>query len=148
MCGNGIRCLARFIRDSGISDAESLQIETDSGIRETRWLGGGLVEADLLEPDLRARSIPTTLASEEEPVLELSLRIPGFDNVKVSCVNVGNPHAVVFIDDFDTWDESLLPEIARHPDFPEGVNAHAAQVITPDRVRIRTWERGAGWTLA
>jgi diaminopimelate epimerase len=146
MCGNGIRCLAQFIWDAGISDARRLRIETDTGIRQTHRLGDGLIEADLLEPDLSATAIPTTLAPAGEPVLNEDL--PGIESVKLSCVSVGNPHAIVFVDDLDAFGDQLLPEIATHAAFPEGVNAHAAQIIAPDRVRIRTWERGAGWTLA
>jgi diaminopimelate epimerase len=149
MCGNGIRCLARFVRDAGISTAETLRVETDSGVRQTRWLErGDLIEADLLEPDLRAGSIPTTLAREHASVIGTTIRLARGSNLELSCVSVGNPHAVIFVEALDAFDDSLLPEIAQHPAFPEGVNVHAAEVITPERARIRTWERGAGWTLA
>lgn len=151
MCGNGIRCFARHVHDTQASHPETLMIETDAGPRRTRWLGGvdELVEADLLEPDLAARAIPTTLAPPEEPVLERPLDLGAQGSVQVCCVSVGNPHAVVFVPDLEAVDMGRLGSaIERHSVFPEGVNVHAAQVLGRERARIRTWERGAGLTLA
>jgi diaminopimelate epimerase len=147
MCGNGIRCLARYIHDRGLSSGDLLRIETDVGVRQTRRVNDEAVEADMLEPDLRALSIPTTLGPADA-VIDAALILDEGDSVRVSCVSVGNPHAVIFVEDLAALGDYLLPSIARHPAFPEGVNAHAVQILTPDRVRIRTWERGAGWTLA
>ncbi|HTE84714.1 MAG TPA: diaminopimelate epimerase [Dehalococcoidia bacterium] len=151
MCGNGIRCFARYVRDAGICAADPLRIQTDAGVRETRWIGGDdvLIEADLLEPDLRASAIPTTLAAPAERVLDVPLNFGALGTVRVSCVSVGNPHGVFFVDHLDSADMRLLgPAIERHAAFPEGVNVHAAQVLSADRARISTWERGAGLTLA
>jgi diaminopimelate epimerase len=150
MCGNGIRCLARHVRAAGISSADPLRVETDAGVRETRWLEGGrLIEVDLLEPVLDAGAIPTTLASEDTGVLDVALDIGYLGTVAVSCVSVGNPHAVIFVDDLAAADLAQIgPAVEQHPAFPEGVNVHLAQVLSPDRARIRTWERGAGLTLA
>jgi diaminopimelate epimerase len=149
MCGNGIRCFARFVRDSGISGANRLAIETDVGVRETRSLEDGLVEADLLAPNLRAAAIPTTLAPPEEPAFDRPLGLGPLGTVSVSCVSVGNSHAVFFVDDLDAVPmERFGPAIEHHPAFPEGVNVHAVQILSPDRAQIRTWERGAGLTLA
>lgn len=151
MCGNGIRCLARYVRDAGVSTSEPLCVETDAGLRQTRWLGGDdeLIEADLLAPDLRAMAIPTTLAPPNERVLNHALDLGSLGSLRISCVSVGNPHAVFFVDDLDATPMDLLgPAIEHHAAFPEGVNVHAAQVLAPDRARIKTWERGAGLTLA
>jgi diaminopimelate epimerase len=151
MCGNGIRCLARYVRDTGLCAADPLRIQTDVGIRETRWLGGPdeLIEVDLLAPDLRAAAIPTILAAPDASVLNVPIDLGNLGTVRVSCVSVGNPHAVFFVDDLDAAPMELLgPAIEHHPAFPEGVNVHAAQVISPGHAHIRTWERGAGPTLA
>lgn len=148
-CGNGIRCLDRFVRDEGMSSANPLRIETDAGLRETRLLEDGSVEADLLEPDLRAGSIPTTLALPDQPVLDTPLDLGPLGSVRVSCVSVGNPHAVFFVEDLArTPLDRLGPAIEHHHAFPEGVNVHAVQVLSPDSAQIRTWERGAGLSLA
>ncbi len=149
MCGNGIRCVARFVWDTGISTANPLCVETDAGVREVRRLDDGLIEADLLAPELRAAAIPTTLAERDGRVLDRPLDLGPAGKIRVSCVSVGNPHAIFFTDEIDAVDVTVLgPLIERHIAFPEGVNVHAAQVLAPGRARIRTWERGAGLTLA
>jgi diaminopimelate epimerase len=151
MCGNGIRCLARFVRDSAISRTSSLRVETDSGVRETRMLAGAddLIEVDLLQPDLRAAAIPTTLEVTGDGVLDCPLDLGELGLFRVSCVSVGNPHAVLLVDDLDAIDMTAVgPAIEQHAAFPEGVNVHAVEVLTRDRARIATWERGAGLTLA
>jgi diaminopimelate epimerase len=149
MCGNGIRCLARYAWDTGISAADPLQVETDAGVRAVRHLDGELIEADLLAPALRAAAIPTTLAAADERVLDQPLDLGPAGAVRISCVSVGNPHAVFFVDDLDALAMDVLGRaIEHHPAFPQGVNVHAAQALAPDRARIRTWERGAGLTLA
>ncbi|MGI8552049.1 MAG: diaminopimelate epimerase [Dehalococcoidia bacterium] len=151
MCGNGIRCLGRYARDTGLWNGTLLQVETSVGVRELRWLEGddGLITADLDAPNLSAASIPTTLGAPEERVLAKPLHLLDGSKVDVSCVSVGNPHVVVFVDDLAVVQmERLGPAIERHPSFPEGVNVHAAQVLSRSRARIFTWERGAGLTLA
>lgn len=151
MCGNGIRCFARFVRDAGLNGSDALRIETDAGVRETRWLGGPeqSILADLLQPDLRARAIPTMLASPDASVLDVPLDLGPAGRVRVSCVSVGNPHAVIFVDDVEAIDMARLgAAVEHHPAFPEGVNVHVAAVRSGDRARMRTWERGAGLTLA
>ena len=151
MCGNGIRCLARYLHDVDPSMPQALTIETDVGLRRTRWLdsGSGVVEADLDEPDLQPTAIPTTLGNGNGPVLNQPLDLGGPGMVLVSCVSVGNPHAVIFAEDLQTADmQSLGAAVERHPAFPNGVNVHAAQILGLDRARIVTWERGAGLTLA
>jgi diaminopimelate epimerase len=148
-CGNGIRCLARFLLTSEICKTNPIRIETDVGIRETHLLEDGSIEADLLIPDMRAASIPTGLAASDEPVLDCPLELGVSGAVRVSCVNVGNPHAVFFVDDLAATPlQTLGPAIERHPAFPEGVNVHAVQILSADSIQIRTWERGAGLSLA
>jgi diaminopimelate epimerase len=149
MCGNGIRCLARFVRDAGISAVEPLRVETDAGVRETSRLSEDIFAVDLLQPDLRPEAIPTDLRRQSQSSWAASLELGALGTVQLSCVSVGNPHAVFFVDDLDAVPMELLgPAIEHHSSFPEGVNVHAAQVLAPDRARIRTWERGAGLTLA
>jgi diaminopimelate epimerase len=151
MCGNGIRCLARHLHDSDSSLPQTLRIETDAGVRETRWLGDSAesIEADLHEPDLRASAIPTDLAEPGATVLDAPLNLGRLGTLDVSCVSVGNPHAVTFVPELGRVDMGALGyAIEHHAAFPSGVNVHAAQIIDRGRARIRTWERGAGLTLA
>lgn len=166
ICGNGIRCLGRYARDAGIWQGETLSVESAIGVRALRWLDGAegseSIEADLLQPDLRAAAIPTTLALPAQPVLDQPLDLslsPDWRSadsshpiLRVSCVSVGNPHAVIFEDsDPDRGLAPLArlgPLVEHHPSFPEGVNVHIARVLAPDRVQLETWERGAGPSLA
>jgi diaminopimelate epimerase len=151
MCGNGLRCLARYAHDHNLASSDALSVETDAGVRQTRWLGGPeeLIVADLSEPDLRAAAIPTSLAAPGDEVLQRPLELGSLGRPLVSCVSVGNPHAIVFVDDLAAIDMAALgAAIEHHPAFPQGVNVHAAQVCSPHLARIRTWERGAGLTLA
>jgi len=151
MCGNGIRCLARHLHDLERSLPDVLRVETDAGVRETRWLGGpgGLIEAGLHEPDLRAAAIPTDLKGPDESVLDAPLELGPLGSAAVSCVSVGNPHAVMFVADLDHTDMAALGwAVEHHPAFPSGVNVHAAQILSRNRARLRTWERGTGLTLA
>jgi diaminopimelate epimerase len=151
MCGNGIRCLTRYLHDTSPRHPRIMRVETDAGVRDVEWLGGRdqLLEADLLAPDLRAGAIPTTLADPERAVIEQPLDLGTLGRVTVTCVNVGNPHAVIFVPDLESIDMHTLGNaVEHHPAFPEGVNVQVAQVLGRDRALLRTWERGAGLTLA
>lgn len=133
MCGNGLRCLARFARDLGHAARDSFAIETDAGVRRVDLLSGDVVRAAI---GAVAVAPPRTVSIAGQP-LEL---IAG---------DAGNPHAVVFVADVERADvERLGAALQRHPDFPGGVNVEFVQTVAQDRLRQRTFERGSGETLA
>lgn len=150
MCGNGIRCVAKYVYDHGICPQHRLQVETGAGVLsldlETE---GGVVErvrVNMGEPILDAARIPTTLA--ETPVVGAALDIEG-TSLAATCISMGNPHCVIFVDRIT--DEMVLrwgPQIEVDPRFPSRVNVEFVQVLSSGEVRQRTWERGSGETLA
>src|SRR5262249_47894200 len=150
MCGNGVRCVAKFIHDRGIARKDRVTIETGRGVLalELEVEGGRArrVRVDMGAPILRSADIPTTLPGD--PPVEVPVRVGGQD-VKVTAVSMGNPHATAYVDDVAAFPfESLGPLLERHEAFPRRVNAHFVQVLGPGEVRMRTWERGSGITLA
>lgn len=155
MCGNGIRCFARFVYEQGLWDGRGeLSILTDSGLRTTEILdptpGHFLVRANLKAPRLDPAAVPTTLAptTADGLVLDAPLDVDGV-TVRVTTLSLGNPHAVVFVDDLAAVNLSDLgPRLERHPVFPDRTNAHFVEIVDGATLRMRTWERGAGLTLA
>jgi diaminopimelate epimerase len=148
MCANGIRCLFQFVRDHGHTSADEIAVETLSGIVRPRFAGPGRVKVDMGRPVLEPARIPTSLGSGEGPVLDAPLELPG-TTIRVSCVSMGNPHAVVFVEDPDLAPVAELgPVIEHHPAFPKRVNVEFAAPVSRSRIRQRTWERGSGETLA
>ncbi len=150
MCGNGIRCVAKFLCDHGICTKDQLQIETGAGVLSLDLqIVDGLVQqvkVDMGEPILEAASIPTTLPGS--PVVDVELQI-GEHCLKATCVSMGNPHCVVFVD--HATDDLVLglgPKIEVDPRFPARVNVEFIEVLGPGEVRQRTWERGSGETWA
>lgn len=137
MCGNGIRCVGKLVYDKGYTDKKHLRIETLSGIRTL----------DLQVADGKVKSVAVDMGkvviSEE---LTLSV-----DGAKAACipVSMGNPHAVLFVDDMDTAPLTTLgPKIERHEAFSDGVNVEFVQVLGENELRMRVWERGSGATMA
>lgn len=155
MCGNGIRCFTRFVYEQGLWDGRGeLSIMTDSGLRTTELLdptpGHCLVRANLKAPRLDPAAVPTTLAptTADGLVLDAPLDVDGV-TVRVTTLSLGNPHAVVFVADLDGLDpRDLGPRLERHPVFPDRTNVHFVAVVDGATLRMRTWERGAGLTLA
>lgn len=144
MCGNGIRCLALYLIRSGASSRQSLTIETLAGIIRPTILGE-LVEVDMGEPELNGKKIPSTL---EGKIINHPLELDGKE-YKVTCVSMGNPHCVLFVDDVDEIPVSVLgPALEYHPLFPNRINAEFLQVLKPNELKMRVWERGAGETMA
>jgi len=150
MCGNGIRCVAKFLYDHGLVRNTNLNVETGRGVLTLQLeLHGGSVRqvrVDMGEPVLDAKRIPTTLAGN--PPLDVPLAVAD-RTFRVTCVSMGNPHCVTFV---DTLDDSLVlgvgPKIEHHTAFPRRVNAEFVRVNSPDDVSVRVWERGSGETLA
>ncbi|MCG8591395.1 MAG: diaminopimelate epimerase [Proteobacteria bacterium] len=148
MCANGIRAFFKYLRDHGHTDAEEVGVETLSGVVRPRFAGDNRVRVDMGQPVLAPAKIPTRLGEGEGPVLDVPLEISG-RRFSVSSVSMGNPHAVLEVDDVDAFPvESIGPEIEHHPAFPNRVNVEFIQVLDRARVRQRTWERGTGETLA
>jgi diaminopimelate epimerase len=148
MCANGIRCLYKYLRDRGHTDADEIGVETLSGVVRPRWAGEGRVAVDMGRPVLEPARIPTTLGRGEGPVLDAPLEVEG-ETLAVSSVSMGNPHAVIIVPDPDAAPvERLGPLIERHPAFPNRVNVEFVTPPTRGRIRQRTWERGTGETLA
>jgi diaminopimelate epimerase len=150
MCGNGIRCVAKYLYDHGLVRKRVLSVETARGILslevEAHQGCVSQVRVDMAEPILHAASIPTTLAGE--PPLDTALDVGGI-GLRVTCVSMGNPHCVVFVDELtDDLVLGLGRQIEKHPAFPRRTNAEFVKVNSPDQVLVRVWERGSGETLA
>ena len=155
MCGNGIRCFVRFGLDSfALDDARSsFDIETASGVLNVRPIreGGVMTRASVSmgEPELRPSRVPVAAPDDMERVLNYPLAVDGSD-ILVSCVSMGNPHAVAFLDDpVDDYELTRIgPMVENHPFFPDRVNYEIVNVLSRDRMKVRVWERGSGITLA
>jgi diaminopimelate epimerase len=150
MCGNGIRCVAKYVYDHGIARKETLRIETARGVLELRLaiLGGKVasVRVNMGPPILKAAEIPTRLPGD--PPIQVPLDVAG-RQLNVTCVSMGNPHCVAFVDEIT--DDLVLrvgPQIERHPAFPKRVNAEFIQIVSPTETIMRVWERGSGETMA
>ncbi len=148
MCANGIRCFYKYLWDSGHTSAREIRVETLSGVVRPRWAGPDLVSVDMGRPILAPAKIPTRLGSGDGPVLDVPLEVQG-EWLRISSVSMGNPHAVVCVDDPDTAQvEKLGPAIEHHEAFPNRVNVEFITPVGRSLLRQRTWERGAGETLA
>ena len=157
MCGNGIRCVAKYVYDYCIARKKALTIETGAGVLALELHVGSdgrvnRVRVDMGEPRLRAEEIPVKLAGNEgdqgDRAVSAVIEVAG-GRYEMTCVNMGNPHAVLFVDDVAAVDLARVgPRIETDPVFPERTNVHFVQVHSPGEVTMRTWERGSGMTLA
>ncbi len=150
MCGNGIRCVAKFVHDHGIARKPALSIETGRGVLELElFLQAGKVErvrVDMGEPIVKAEVIPTGLPGN--PPLDAFLDVAGHA-FQVTGVSMGNPHCVIFVDAItDHLVHQIGPQIETHPLFPRRTNVEFVRVQSPTEVEMRVWERGSGETLA
>ncbi|MGE0756584.1 MAG: diaminopimelate epimerase [Pirellulaceae bacterium] len=156
MCGNGIRCFAKYIYDHGIAPRDRLHVETGHGVLALDVVGKvqgkvNRIRVDMGEPILEAAKIPTRLPGD--PVVNRELEVAG-RRLQVTCVSMGNPHCVVFMDPANGLglnDDLVLgvgPQIETHPLFPARVNVEFVEVLGRGEVRQRTWERGSGETWA
>jgi diaminopimelate epimerase len=155
MCANGIRAFYKYLRDHGLTSRDEIGVETLSGVVRPRWAGTDRgaagtdrVTVDMGRPILEPVKIPTTLGAGDGPLLDVPLEIDG-TTLALSAVSMGNPHAVVFVDDPDAAPvERWGRAIESHPAFPKRTNVEFVRVVARDRIRQRTWERGTGETLA
>lgn len=154
MCGNGIRCLAKYVYDNNIVKKETMQIETMEDIKEARLTVEDdivtNIEIDMGKGYFKPEDIPAISPSgDTREFIDEEIDVEG-ETVRLSSVSVGNPHAVCFtdvnIDDIDL--DFYGPRIETHEAFPEKVNVHFVNIISPEEINILTWERGAGFTYA
>ena len=155
MCGNGIRCVAKYVYDHGIAQKNPLQIETGAGVLTLEVeVEDGLVHrvrVDMGEPILDPQKIPTSLAGSAEhngAVVDTAWEVGGRE-LASSCVSMGNPHCVTFVEELtDDWVLGVGPQVETDSRFPQRVNAEFVEVVSRSEVHQRTWERGSGETLA
>lgn len=150
MCGNGIRCVGKYVYERGLTDKNELTIETKGGLKVIHMeVEGGKVarvKVDMGTPELNPQLIPVNLPGEL--VLRHRLQIMG-QTWYITCVNMGNPHAVVFVRDPEVIDlPTIGPMIEHHPLFPRRTNVEFVRIIDRGILQMRVWERGAGETLA
>ncbi len=150
MCGNGVRCVAKYVYDHGIARKDRLTIETGRGVLaldvETAQGKVARVRVNMGTPILEGAKIPTTLPGD--PPIRQKLSAGGRE-FEVTCVSMGNPHCVTFVERLgDEWVLKVGPEVERHPAFPRRVNAEFIQIISPGEFHMRVWERGSGETQA
>ena len=136
MCGNAVRCVAKLVYDHGIAAKEELTIET----------GGGVLDLQCSVTDGKVDRIPPTLAGD--PPVNVPVGVGG-RTLEVTCVSMGNPHAVTFVDEVnDDWVLNIGPQVEVHEAFPRKINAEFIHVVSRSEVIMRVWERGSGETLA
>ena len=152
MCGNGIRCVGKYIYDNGLRDEDKLRIKTGAGILRLKlriddnnkvdW-----VEVAMGKPDFTRQNIPVT--GKGETALVENIKINDDLEVECHCVSMGNPHAVVLVDDLDNYPvETIGPKIETHEIFPNRTNVEFVQHLSSESIKVRFWERGADETLS
>ena len=151
MCGNGIRCVAKYVYDYGLTDKTQISVETLGGIKYLDLTLGedgkvALVKVNMGAPILTSRQIP--VVSTKEQVINEPLNVDG-ETYRITAVSMGNPHAIVYMDDLKNLDiEKLGPKFENHIDFPDRINTEFVKVIDRHTLQMRVWERGSGETLA
>ena len=152
MCGNGLRCVAKYMHDTYARGQDAFRFQTGAGLREaviTGRDGAGravTVQLDMGVPVFRGLDIPTTLDLEE--VFRKTIEVDG-RKLEFSAVSMGNPHCVIFVEDVEQFPVTVIgPLIENHPWFPHRTNVEFVQILSPSEAMQRTWERGAGETWA
>jgi diaminopimelate epimerase len=150
MCGNGVRCIAKYVYDNGMIDKKTIVLETKGGIKyldvAVRDKEVTSVRVNMGEPILSPALIP--VISKKDRIIGEDITI---DNTlyKMTCVSMGNPHGVVFVAATNTIEiEKIGPQFEHHPMFPDGINTEFVQIIDENTINMRVWERGSGETLA
>jgi len=152
MCGNGIRCVAKYVYENNLARKTTLAVETGAGVLSLELFPAAddsvaRVRVDMGEPRLQRSEIPL-LGPAEEQAIDIELAVAGMI-LHGSCVSMGNPHCVIFVEDVADFPVAEIgPLVENHELFPKRINVEFVQVVSPREVRQRTWERGAGETLA
>jgi diaminopimelate epimerase len=162
MCGNGIRCVGKYVYDYGLTDKKSISVETLAGIKYLDFVieAGkvALITVNMGSPELVPEKVPVDAAAIKgidaseinglDKVVDRTLEVDGKD-YNVTCVSMGNPHCVTFVEDTTAFPlEEEGPKFESHAAFPNRVNAEFIQIISRNEVNMRVWERGAAVTLA
>ncbi|MDD6811519.1 MAG: diaminopimelate epimerase [Lachnospiraceae bacterium] len=152
MCGNGIRCVAKYVYDKGLTDKTKISIISSGKIKYLElFLKDGKVDTvkvNMGEPELLAEKIPVLVDGTKEKVVEEPIMVCGKE-YKMTCVSMGNPHAVVFMEDVENLKiEQIGPYFEKHERFPKKTNTEFVKVLDRKNVQMRVWERGTGETLA
>ncbi len=151
MCGNGIRCVGKFVYDKGLTDKKEITVESFGAVKYLSLTVGEdnkvtKVKVDMDEPELTAAKVPVKCA--EEKAIKMPVEING-NTYEMTCVSMGNPHAVIFVDEITddmVWVDGKALEV--HECFPERANIEFVQVLSPNHIKMRVWERGSGETFA
>ena len=150
MCGNGIRCVGKFVYDKGLTQKENITVETLAGIKKLKFnIENGKVKTvivDMEKPILDAELIP--VIAEKSPIVGLKIKASDKE-FEFTCVSMGNPHAVTIIEDVDNFEiEKYGPILEKDEHFPKKANIEFIQILDENNIKMRVWERGAGETLA
>ncbi|MCP4267774.1 MAG: diaminopimelate epimerase [Candidatus Brocadiaceae bacterium] len=150
MCGNGIRCVAKYMYTSGLRKNDKMTIETAAGLKAIELTveknNVSQVKVEMGTPDLLRNDIP--MVGENTKVINEQLQLN--DSIlDITCVSMGNPHCITFVDDVESIDLNITGKaVENHKLFPERINAHFVQIVSTNEIKMRTWERGSGETLA
>lgn len=150
MCGNGLRCVAKYVYDHKIVEKEEMKIETLAGIKDVRLSTKDgkavFVTINMGQPEFRPEKIPVD--DKRERIVSEPIFVEGKE-YKITCVSMGNPHAVVYMEEIDCLDlEKIGPAFEHHIKFPNRINTEFVQIVDRSHLRMRVWERGSGETLA
>ena len=145
MCGNAIRCVAKYLHEKQMTDKKELEIETLAGIIKPVILKSGLVRVDMGTPVLGGKKIPSAIDKDRVVGEEIDV---GGKKIKFTLVSMGNPHAVTFVDDMDFDIKEVGPKVESHRLFPNKINTEFVKICDRENVEMRVWERGAGETLS
>ena len=150
MCGNAIRCVAKYLRDHYLKTKTDMEIDTLSGKRKLRILkeekNTTWVEVDMGVPMLESEDIPVT--GDKRQIVDEPFYLEG-ERINVTCVSMGNPHCVIFVDDTSKAPVNTVgPLMENHPSFPQRINVEFVQIVDTQHIKMRVWERGSGETMA
>ena len=158
MCGNGIRCVGKYVYDYGLTDKEEISVETLAGIKYLKFVIDRKDESDrgtvamvtvhMGEPIFKPAEVPVNVGEELDIVQDYPVNIDG-ETYNITCVSMGNPHCITYVEDTDSFPlEEVGPKFESNPIFPRRVNAEFVQIVSRTYAKMRVWERGSGETLA
>lgn len=158
MCGNGIRCVGKYVYDYGLTDKEEVSVETLAGIKYLKFVIDkkdesdrgtvSMVTVNMGEPIFKPEDVPVNVGEKLDIVQDYPINIDGVE-YNITCVSMGNPHCITYVDDTDNFPlEKIGPKFESNPIFPRRVNAEFVQVVSRNYLKMRVWERGSGETLA
>ena len=151
MCGNGVRCVGKYVRDLGFTSQDNISVETESGIKHLQLVRkNGETESvvvDMGSPYFKRGEIPA--AGEKDSTLDDYLMEAGGQMFKVTGIGMGNPHGVIFVDDVDSMNlPAIGPSLEHNPIWPDRANIEFIEVLNPEEIKVRVWERGSEETMA